>query len=217
VEKCIILANGKAPSKKNINYLIDIGYSTIICADGGANTAYRYKLLPDIIIGDLDSIKKEVIKYYEKKCLIKKISQQDDTDVEKCLEYAINKKISEVVLLGATGNRLDHSFCNLGILLKYFSKIKITMIHGKSILRVYHGKISLVTIPGETISFYGIDSRTKFISSGLKYPLTNFSLPFGERESTSNEAIGNKIDLTIKGGKAFIIRDFGKLKKHGLI
>lgn len=217
MKKCIILANGKAPSKKTIEYLMSLGYSTFICADGGANTAYKYKLVPDIIIGDLDSILPKIYEYYIKRCTIKKIADQNDTDVEKCLKYAIRNKFSEVVLLGATGDRLDHSFGNLGILLKFFSKIKVTLIHERSLLRAYEGIVSLITTPGETISLYGFDSKTKFDSSGLKYPLKNISLQFGFRESTSNVAVKNKIELTIKGGKAFIIRDFGKLKKYGII
>ena len=217
MKKCIVLANGQAPPKKRIDYLRDRGYSTLICADGGANSAFKYHIVPDVIIGDLDSIRKEVYDYYCDKCKVIRITRQDDTDVEKCLKYAIAHKYQDAVLLGVTGNRLDHSFCNLGVTLKFSSRIKITLIHGKSLLRVYEDKVNLTTIPGETISVYGFDSKTKFISSGLKYPLKNFVLPFGVRESTSNVALGNKIELNIKGGKAFVIRDFEMLRKNGII
>jgi thiamine pyrophosphokinase len=217
VKKCIILANGKAPSKKTIEYLAKIGYSALICADGGANTAYKYKLLPNAIIGDFDSISQVVLKYYSDKCIVKKIARQNDTDVEKCLKFAINKKYKEAVLLGVTGDRLDHSYCNLGILLKFYSEITVTLIHGKSLLKAYEGKVTLSTVPGETISIYGFNSKTKFVSSGMEYPLKDFALPFGVRESTSNVATGGIVEINIKGGKAFIIRDFNKLRKHGLL
>ena len=119
-------------------------------------------------------------------------------------------------MLGATGDRLDHTFCNLGIVLKYFNKIKIKIIHQRSLLTAFTGNIILSTIPNEVISFYGFDSKTRVKSSGLKYPLKNITLPFGQKESTSNVAAGNQVHLQINGGKIFVIRDFDLLRKHDL-
>ena len=215
---CLILANGQVPKKKEILHLQKIGYKELICADGGANTAYKLSLIPDIIIGDLDSIETEVLEFYVKESIpVKKIKRQNDTDVEKCLKYAIQKKYTNVILLGATGNRLDHSFCNLGISLKFDSRIKVDIIYEKSFLRVYSGKVELDTFSGETISLYGFDNKTKFNSSGLKYPLKDISLPFGERESTSNVALSDNISLNIKNGSGFIIRDYEVVKTNGFI
>ena len=216
MKKCIILANGFPPRKNTVKYLQDKGYKTLLCADGGANSAKTLDLIPEYIIGDLDSIRPDVYKYYSDKCDIIKINRQDDTDVEKCLKFVIKKKYDEVVLLGATGDRLDHSFCNLGIVLKYFSKIKMMIIHQRSLLTASTGNIILSTIPNEIISLYGIDSRTRVKSSGLKYPLENITLPFGQKESTSNIAVNNKVHLQIKGGIIFVIRDFDLLKKNDL-
>lgn len=216
MKKCIILANGFPPNRKTVRFLQNKGYTTLLCADGGANSAKTLDLIPEYIIGDLDSIKPDVYKYYSSKSNIIKINRQNDTDVEKCLQFAVKKKFDEVILLGATGDRLDHSFCNLGIVLKYFSKIKMMIIHQRSFLTAYTGNIILSTIPNEIISLYGIDSRTRVKSSGLKYPLKNIALPFGQKESTSNIAVNNKVQLQIKGGIIFVIRDFDLLKKHDL-
>lgn len=216
MKKCIILANGEPPKKSIINFLDSKGYSTLICADGGSNSALKYDLIPDVIIGDLDSILPETYDYYFDKCKIIKIRSQDDTDVEKCVKYAIKQKFNEAILIGATGDRLDHSFGNLAIVLKFFHKIKIRIIHHKSILEAATGKIKLQTYPGEIISIYGFDDKTKIKSSGLKYQLKNISLPFGKRESTSNVALSKTVDLEIKNGKIFIIRDFEMMRKYGL-
>ena len=216
MKKCIILANGFPPRKNTVKYLQDKGYKTLLCADGGANSAKTLDLIPEYIIGDLDSIRPDVYKFYSDKSDIIKINRQNDTDIEKCLKFVIKKKYDEVVLLGATGDRLDHSFCNLGIVLKYFSKIKMMIIHQRSLLTAYTGNIILSTIPNEIISLYGIDSRTRVKSYGLKYPLKNITLPFGQKESTSNIAVNNKVQLQIKGGIIFVIRDFDLLKKYDL-
>ncbi|MAT56800.1 MAG: thiamine diphosphokinase [Ignavibacteriae bacterium] len=214
MEKCLILANGQYPNKKEILYLKKNGFDKIICADGGANSAFKLNIIPDLIIGDLDSIEEHILNYYEPKTKIKKIKRQNDTDVEKALKYAISKNCREVILLGATGDRLDHSFCNLGIALKFDDKIKINVLHQKSYLSVKTGTVNLKTIPKEIISLYGFDSKTKITSKGLKYELTDEALPFGKRESTSNQAVGTEVNLKIKGGKIFIIREFEALKKN---
>jgi thiamine pyrophosphokinase len=217
LKNCIILANGKPPAKKVINLLQKKNYSTLICADGGANYARKLKLIPDLIIGDLDSIKTSTLVFYEKKSKIIKLTRQNDTDVEKCLKFAIQKGFNEAVLLGVTGNRLDHTFCNLGIVIKFFERIKIKLIAEESLLIPYTGMVELKTTPGEIISLYGFDKKTKISSRGLRYPLKNHPLPFGEKESTSNEALSERIFLEIKGGIIFVMRNFNSAKANAFI
>ena len=217
MKRCIILANGDKPKKSVVAFLIKRGYTTLICADGGANSALTLGLIPDYIIGDLDSIEPKVKDHYSARCRIIQMKRQNDTDVEKCLKFAISKGFSETILLGATGSQLDHSFCNLGIVLKFFSKIKIRILHDNSLLEAFTGNVALQTSLDEVISIYGFDKKTKVTSVGLKYSLNKTSLPFGERESTSNVALGNSVELNIKNGKMFVIRDFEMMKKNDLI
>lgn len=217
MKKCIILANGFPIKKSIITQLSNIGYNKLICADGGANTAYKLKLKPDLIIGDLDSISARILKYYRYNTKVLRIKRQNDTDVEKALKYAIQNKYTETVITGIAGDRLDHIFCNLGISIKYSDKIKIRILYEKSILDVYEGKVELDCLHGETISIYGIDKNTRITSFGLKYNLKNTSLPFGVKESTSNIALSEKIKLDIKKGKIFVIRNYDLLRKNGLL
>lgn len=216
MKRCIILANGDTPSKKIINQLYSVGVNKLICADGGANIAYKLNLTPDFIIGDFDSIRPEVKKYYFSRSEIIQLKGQNDTDVEKCLKFAIKKKFGEVFLMGATGDRLDHTICNLGIVLKFYDKIRIKIIHKKSILIPCSGNLYLNTVPNELISLYAFDNNTKITSNGLYYPLKNTTLQFGKKESTSNFATSDKVSLNIKGGIVFVIRELNKAKKNGL-
>ena len=216
MKKCIILANGKPPRKNEITFFQKNGFDTLLCADGGADSALRLGLTPAFIIGDLDSISKEAIKKFKKTSETIQYKRQNDTDVEKCLKFAIKNKFDEALLIGVTGNRLDHTICNLGILLKFFSKIKLSLLAENSYLKPYTGEVRLKTRKGEIISLYGFDKKTKIISEGLKYPLKNISLPFGEKESTSNVSTSNSIQLKIRNGIIFIIRDFNFIKKYDL-
>ncbi len=217
MKSCIIIANGDKPSKQNINYLMKYGVATIIAADGGANSCYKLGIVPHYIIGDFDSISPEVLSYYKNKSEIIKYNRQNDTDVEKSLKFAIKKKFETVYLLGGTGDRLDHSICNLGIVIKFFSKIRIIIIHGKTILFPYADDVVLKSIPNETVSLYAFNSKTRITSSGLKYPLRNAQLLFGEKESTSNVALSDNFELKISGGIVFVIRELKKMIKDGLI
>jgi len=215
-KKCIIIANGKSPSRSVIRFLRSQGFNKIICADGGANAARELNIIPDLIIGDLDSITPENLKYFSKISKIIKISRQNDTDVEKCIKYVIRKGYTDCVLLSVIGNRLDHSFCNMGIAIKFADQIRIRIISDQSILSVAMGEIEVNTFPGETFSIYAFDEDTKISSKGLKYRLSETILPFGKRESTSNVALRDKVLLNISGGKIFIVRDYNTLKKNDL-
>jgi len=216
MKKCIVLANGKPPKKSIISFFQKEGFKILICADGGSNSAMKMELVPDVIIGDLDSISSGALKKFKATSEIIQLKRQNDTDVEKCLKYAIIKNYSEALLVGVTGNRLDHTFCNIGIVLKFFPKLHISLIAENSFLKPYQGKVKIKTHPGETVSIYGFDRKTKIKSKGLKYPLNNFALPFGERESTSNIALSNEVELNISGGVVFVIRDLNKMIKYDL-
>ena len=64
MKSCIIL-NGKINDYKFIKSIIkNENYDYIICADGGANHAYEMEIIPDFIIGDLDSAKENIVDYY---------------------------------------------------------------------------------------------------------------------------------------------------------
>ncbi|MFA4923161.1 MAG: thiamine diphosphokinase [Ignavibacteriaceae bacterium] len=216
MKKCLIIGNGKAPGKKTILFLMEKGYDIIICADGGLHHVHKLKIVPQYIIGDFDSVDKSLLEEYREKSKVIQIKRQDDTDIEKCLKFAVKQNFCEAVMLSVTGDRLDHSFCNLGIALKFHSKINVKIISETSMLSVYEKQVCLSTKRGEYISLFAFDKKTRITSHGLKYPLNETQLPFGLRESTSNVAVSDEVELNIKYGKIFVIRDFETMKTNDL-
>lgn len=216
MNKCIILAHGKPPRKSIIKYFQKRDYNTLICADGGANSALKMNLVPDVIIGDMDSISNESKRKFKKTSRFIPVSRQNDTDVEKSLKYVIKNGYTEVLLTGVTGNRLDHTICNLGIVLKFFQQIGISLIAEDSYLKPYNGYLKLRSFKGETFSIYGFDKETKIKSKGLKYPLKDVILPFGEKESTSNVSISSVVELNIRNGVILVVRDVNTMIKNDL-
>ncbi len=216
-KKALIIANGKPPKKSDVIYLIKRGYDFIIAADGGANSLKKIGIAPNVIIGDFDSVTEETLDFFRAKSEIKRLKRQSDTDVEKAIKFAISKKFTDAILLGASGDRLDHTLCNIGNLLKYGDKIKLGMLHEKTFARVYKGKITLRTVPNETVSFYAFSRKTRITTKGLKYRLENEPLPFGERSSTSNVARAEEIEINSKSGKIIVIREFEIIKRNDFL
>jgi len=207
---CVILANGRPPTRGDLSFFLDNGFPVLICADGGANVAYDIGGVPDYIIGDLDSVDGSILDHYKNRVPVIKIERQDDTDVEKCLKFAIEKGFTQCTLLGVTGDRLDHSLNNIGLALKYGDKIRIFIYSEKSLLEVFTGTLKIEGFRRETVSIYGFDSNTRITTKGLKYPLDGEVLPFGVRDGTSNEVLEEKFEVTAEGGTAILIRNARK-------
>lgn len=216
-KKAIIIANGYLPKKRLILKLKKLGFEDIFCADGGANNLNKLKINPLYIIGDLDSIKPEVLNFYSlSKVNIIKDYNQDNTDIEKVLDFLIQNNYSEAVIFGATGDRLDHTIGNISIILKYYNKIKLFLLHYNSLLTVCNKNVIFNAELNETISFYGVSSKSVFTTKGLMYNLNNELLFLGYRESTSNVAINNTVTINCSD-KFILIRDFYKAVTNGFL
>ena len=205
MKRALILANGNPPGKRLLKkYLRSSDW--FICADGGANTAARYDCPPDFIIGDLDSIKKETLAVFGK-VKLKKLKSQNSTDLEKALAAVIRKEFNEIIVLGATGGRLDHAIGNLSALSKFSAKAHITFIDnaGKLFSVNHSAEFNLPT--GTIISLLPLTRCNGIVTKGLKWNLKNESLEFGVRESTSNVIISSPVNIKVRKGRliAFVL------------
>jgi thiamine pyrophosphokinase len=201
--KCaLILANGKPPSKRLFNIYFQSA-AWFICADGGANTAAYFNCSPDLIIGDLDSIKKETLAFF-KKVDVRELKDQNSTDLEKALTAALQKRYKEIVVLGATGGRLDHAIGNLSALAKFSPKARITFVDdtGKFFSVNHSGEFNSPV--GTIISLLPLSRCSGIVTKGLKWNLKNESLELGIRESTSNVSISSPVNIKVKKGSLIV-------------
>ena len=137
--KVVIIGGGTPPSKKLLEEeLADA--KVLICADGGGNCLHKYKIVPEYLLGDFDSIDKEVLEFFiDSNCIIETFpTEKDCTDSEICFEKAIQLKATSITMLGFTGSRLDHFLGNLGLLKKSLS------LGVKSIIRDDNNKIFII-------------------------------------------------------------------------
>jgi thiamine pyrophosphokinase len=210
----VIIGNGQKPDTVVLNYILNSGPVFIVAADGGANHLYDLKIIPDLIIGDMDSITPETEKFFLGKTKIEKLDRQDDTDIEKAVKYLISENYSDAILVSCDGFRLDHSINNISHLIKYFDRIKLRFIDSETFAVSYTGNVNLVTQIGETISLYGFSDKTHVSSEGLKYELNDMLLQFGFSDSTSNESNSKNIRFEIEGGIIIIFRNLQTAIKY---
>lgn len=206
--KAVIVSGGTPPSYGLIKQELRDS-SCLICADSGANCLYKYNIYPDVIVGDLDSIHENALKYFECKNtnILKYPREKDCTDTEIALDKAIELGANEIVLLGNTGSRIDHLLGNLGMLLKCL-KLDIN-----AIIKDEHNSISISNKPikikgniGDTFSLISYYENVENLSiMGAKYPLNNHYLEIGSALGISNEFLEEEVDITFTKGVLIVI------------
>ena len=202
MKRAIILANGKPPGKQLFKKFLAVS-DWFICADGGANTAARFKCTPNLIIGDLDSIKQETLSIFSH-VHVKKLKDQNSTDLEKALTAAIGAAYKEIFVFGATGGRLDHAIGNLSALAKFSRKAHITFIDDLGTYGTVHRSWEIKLPMGTLISLLPLSRCTGIATQGLKWNLNNESLELGIRESTSNMIVSFPASIKLKSGTLII-------------
>lgn len=204
IKKALILANGQPPSKRLLQKLLKSA-DIFICADGGANTAAQFGLKPDLVIGDLDSIQAATLKRFSR-VPVRTIADQNRTDLEKALSWAIRKGIKQVIVAGATGIRLDHSIGNLSALAKFSRKAMITFIDDRSKLVSVGSAYEFEAPAGTVISLIPLSLCEGVVTKGLKWELKNESLKLGFRESMSNVVKSSPVSITVRRGDLLLYR-----------
>ena len=165
----------------------------VIAADGGSSLAARLHLIPNLIVGDLDSSEPAVVADFEAQGVeIRRYDHhtKSETDTELALFAALEWEPSEIVLLGALGGRLDHSLANIFLLTNpMLGSIKVRIVDGPEEIFLaqpqswtkIHGEV------GDTVSLLPIGETASGVRlEGLEYPLDNEPLVQGFARGISN-------------------------------
>jgi thiamine pyrophosphokinase len=179
----------------------------LICADGAANSLKKRKFIPNIIIGDLDSAKKNTVKYFRKKGVqIRKIEEQETTDFEKALLYSIENNFKNILVFGASSKRQDHTLNNYSVLKRYCKALNLKIIDSKFEIFFIDKSISFDYPEGKSISFMPMPFAGGITTSGLKYQLSNEDLELGIREGTLNISKRNSISIEFEKGDLLLFK-----------
>jgi len=200
----VILANGIYPTH-SIPLKILQEAESIICCDGAVNKLVENGHSPHIIIGDLDSVDEKYKIKYQKK--LYHIPDQDENDLRKAIKWLEKQNIQNATILGATGNREDHTIANVFSLIQFPTIVKFKMITDFGIFNIIEDNDKLTSFLGEQVSIFSIDSTIKITSKDLKYNLINYRLR-DLYSCTLNESLSDDITISISHGRIMVYQAF---------
>ncbi|MEO8209189.1 MAG: thiamine diphosphokinase [bacterium] len=202
----ILFLNGTAPRLNIVKKLLK-EKCYIIAADGGANYLKKIHVIPDLIIGDLDSIKKLTLQYFQKrKVKVNKIKEQETTDFEKCLMFCKKNKLKDIIVVGAISMRPDHTLNNFSVLKRHYKSLNVILISDEFEIFFIRKFIKFKYRINEIVSLLAIPKANKIYTKGLKYKLSNESLSFGVREGTLNKSISEDIIISFESGSLLLFK-----------
>lgn len=174
----------------------------VICADSGYDRAKAFGISPNVIIGDMDSIKEAPSS--ENKIVYP--ARKDFTDSELVVQYALDNGYDEILMFGMIGTRMDHSLANL-TLLKQTKGTRAVIIDANNEIYLAENEFTLSGNVGDTVSIIPFEGDVSGITTeGLDYPLEDGTVKSGTTLGISNVMTAKTCKITIKSGCAFIIR-----------
>lgn len=170
--EAVILANGEYPTHElPLQILNNAKY--VVCCDGGADTYIQKGFIPNVIIGDGDSISIENRdRFYD---IIINIPDQETNDQTKAVNFLISKGYKNIAIVGATGKREDHTIGNISLLSDYKRMgVEVRCYTDYGFFIPCKDEVSVQSAEGQQVSIFNVNAHS-FSSEGLKYPIYDFT------------------------------------------
>jgi thiamine pyrophosphokinase len=173
----VILGNGAFPTEPYPLFLLDQAEG-VVCCDGAIEKWLEHdaSARPLAIVGDLDSVPAQLKEQFAS--VLVPVTEQEHNDQTKALAWVLENhpEVSEIVFLGATGLREDHTIGNLGLLMDYprqfnLGERKLSMVSDFGTAFVVTDSSDLHLGEGRRISLFSADNSLRVCSEGLEWPL----------------------------------------------
>jgi len=203
-KKAVILANGSFPTHEiPLNELKTSKF--IVCCDGAINKLDEEGIEPYAIVGDLDSLNPEMKWKYRD--IIHHFLNQDSNDLTKAINWCLENNFSEVVIVGATGQRDDHMIGNVFLLPQYARKIKVKMLTSYGIFTPILRAKNFESYTRQQVSIFSPNSDTLISTANLRYALTEQKLEL-MNQGTLNESMGDSFRIEFEGASLIIYQEY---------
>ncbi len=200
----VIMLNGNLPRRELVRAVAEQA-DVLIGADAGAVLLREAGLRVDYVVGDFDSVPEELLRSLPPESVVHDPGQ-DDTDLEKALRFAVSRwEMPEIVVLGTTGDRLDHVLGNLCGALKYAHQASIRFVEDHSIAYFASQRVAFEAPVGATVSLIPLGDVQGVRTQGLRWTLQGETLSLGTR-GVSNEVTGNPVVVEWEKGYLVVIR-----------
>ena len=194
------------------NYYSNNTVQNIIAVDKGLEALHKLKILPNHIVGDLDSVDNKILEYYYNSPSItfhKYIPEKDYTDTDIALKLAINLHSSNITIIGGIGSRIDHTLANIHILTSALNvNVPCEILDNNNRIYLVNNNITIEKskIYGKFISLIPLTSSVNGVTlTGFKYPLKDYTLTIGKSLGISNEIVQDTATITLKDGILIVI------------
>jgi len=171
----------------------------VVAADAGADRLLKYNIIPDQIIGDLDSISDKATTKLEEWIVSNKNIQK--TDLEKATDYAFEKGASEIQIIGWSGGRIDHTLAALGLAFNP----RISLIDENfTVEAVTDSK----TIEGEECTLFSLMAmpEARVSVTGARWNLQHEKLKMGGRGVHNEIGTSGKVNIECHSGNLLLIQ-----------
>lgn len=209
--KYLIVCGGNIDQEFACDLIKKSGIDAIIAADSGMDFLYQNGITPDIIVGDFDSTRTKALRYFEEKgqSEIHPLNPvKDDTDTEFAIRTAIGRGAKRIIIIGATGSRIDHVLGNISLLgVGLEQDVDIEIIDPNNRIRMINSPITLHKERqyGKYVSLIPITSENEVSLTGFKYPLDNYSFEKFTSLGISNEIVDEKAVIDIHRGVFVVV------------
>lgn len=205
--KAVLLCNGEIPVHEFFWQHIK-SCDLFICADGGANTAKKLGIEPDVIIGDFDSVEEATLSAFNRSEKIK-VDDQDSTDFEKAIQYLVKRNITSISVWGAaSGERVDHTIGNLSSLAGFPKNLTVHFYTNHSLTYLLPFDFEKQFPVGKTISLIPMPKADFVATKGLQWPLNSETLELGARIGTLNKVTENVVRIYYQSGHLLLMEIF---------
>jgi thiamine pyrophosphokinase len=201
--RALIFANGDGPSEALVASLM-VDAPLVIAADGGARHALACGIVPRAVVGDLDSINDELREAIPSD-RFHRIPRLDITDLEKAVAYALEQGCGDIDIVGAGGGRSDHAIANLSVLVIHRGAAQISVHDELFEISLVDGETVIEGEPGTVVSLVAIGECKGVTTRGLRWPLHDFTLPFGPR-GVHNEIAESPASVSVRSGDLLLYR-----------
>lgn len=203
---CVILADGAFPTNKiPLHYMRNAHH--LVCCDGAVREMIKSGFEPEAIIGDLDSIDPGLSEKFSDRLF--RDNDQETNDLTKAVNWCIKRGYDNLIIVGATGKREDHTIGNISLLAEYSKNVKVIMVTDTGTMTPILETCRMSSFPGQQVSIFSINTETEILSVGLKYELNLLKLHNWWR-ATLNESIGESFELRFSGGPLIVYQKFGE-------
>ena len=179
----VIICDGRFPKSEFPRYLIRSA-DHIICCDGALRKFLKNSMavfgeerLPDAVVGDMDSLSPALRRQHSG--IIVQIDEQEHNDQTKAFRWALEniEGISQIYILGATGEREDHTIGNISLLMEYARtfdlegmRINVEMVSDHAVMFAVTDTFEMDCGNGRRISIFSPDNSLRIKSEGLEWP-----------------------------------------------